>query len=260
MKRTLLGCALVAAMSAFTLDARAHFETWSMPYIGNCNHSIDGCISVQNGGTGPGLYGSGDNYGVQGWSDIIGVYGNGIVGVKGVGVYGVEAAGITAPIYLSGTIPNSGTVHLCKNGSGTDPGAVGICGSTRALKQGIHNLELGVETLMQLRPVTFQWRSDNSNDIGFIAEEVASVNPILAVYNGEGKLEGVKYTQLTALLTKTLQDQTRERNAVEEDLRKQLTALDRRNAELTTQLRDQQALVNNLASRLNALEQRADLK
>jgi hypothetical protein len=44
------------------------------------------------------------------------------------------------------------------------------------------------------------------------------------------------------------------------DLRKQLTALDRRNAELTTQLRDQQALIYRLASRVSAVEQRTDLK
>jgi hypothetical protein len=113
-----------------------------------------------------------------------------------------------------------------------------------------------MDTLMQLRPVMFHWKSDQSADIGFIADEVARVNPILAVYNEQGQLQSVKYTQMTALLTKALQDQVRQRSMIEEDLRKQLSALDRRNAELTIQLGDQQKLITNLASRLSAVEQR----
>jgi hypothetical protein len=258
MKRVVLGTVLVAAISVFTPDARADGATWTMTYTGSCFEGGT-CFNVHNWSSGPGVQGSSvDGDGVKGLSSSsYGVNAQGVVGVKGVGVYGVEASGVTAPIWLGGTIPSNGGSTLCKSTSGSTAGHIGICSSTRAMKQGIHDLELGVETLMQLRPVTFHWKSNHSADIGFIAEEVARVNPILAVYSEEGKLESVKYTQLTALLTKALQDQVRERNSIEEDLRKQLSALDRRNAELTTQLRDQQALISNLASRLSAVEQRA---
>jgi hypothetical protein len=273
MKKVLLQTVAFAAVSAFIRDVRADDGTWTMPYLGSCSDP-DACIGVTNSdsGNGFGIAGvaqGGD--GVYGYSwEATGVNGEGFWGVRGTGIsgvigagyyYGVEASGGLAPIYMSGTIPGyGGGVALCKETGGSSAGGVGYCSSGRAMKRDIHDLELGIETVMQLRPRAFQWRSNNSADIGFIADEVARVNPILAVYNEEGELQSVKYSQLTALLTKALQDQVRERNSIEEDLRKQLSALDRRNAELSSQLRDQQALINNLASRLGAVEQRAHLK
>jgi hypothetical protein len=71
-------------------------------------------------------------------------------------------------------------------------------------KQNIQNLE-SVDGLYKLRPVTFDWKSTLKSDIGFIAEEVNEILPVLAEINEDGQAEGVKYSKLTAILTKALQ-------------------------------------------------------
>ena len=88
-------------------------------------------------------------------------------------------------------------------------GTVTIDGSlteTSALryKENVQDLE-DTSKVMQLRPVTFNWKKDQKHDIGLIAEEVAELYPELVETNGG--ITGVKYTKLTALLIKTVQEQ-----------------------------------------------------
>jgi hypothetical protein len=99
---------------------------------------------------------------------------------------------------------------VCRNSSGDLAG----CSSLSSLKNNVSNLSLGLDDVMKLRPVSFEWNSyTNSpsnvrNDLGFIAEEVAAVSPLLGTYNETtGALEGVRYSQLTSLLTRAIQQQ-----------------------------------------------------
>lgn len=75
-----------------------------------------------------------------------------------------------------------------------------------------------LEKVRRLRPVTFTYKESHCKDdwmqIGFIAEEVAVVEPGLIDYmdntiTGEKRsiIENVKYAQMTALLTKAIQEQ-----------------------------------------------------
>jgi len=87
-------------------------------------------------------------------------------------------------------------------------GTVTIDGSlveTSALryKENVQDLE-DTSKVLQLRPVTFDWKKDNKHDIGLIAEEVAELYPEL-VESKDGEVQGIKYTKLTALLIKTIQ-------------------------------------------------------
>ncbi len=63
--------------------------------------------------------------------------------------------------------------------------------------------------LHELRPVTFSWKKDteNTRQIGLIAEEVEEVLPGLVRYNQKGEIMGVAYQDLIPLLLKELQDQ-----------------------------------------------------
>lgn len=82
---------------------------------------------------------------------------------------------------------------------------------------------MGLDTVQQLRPVNFDWK-DNSmggHDLGFIAEEVAAVDPILAEYS-KGQLSGVKYNAMSALLVKAIQELKTEND----DLRARLEKLE----------------------------------
>ena len=44
------------------------------------------------------------------------------------------------------------------------------------------------------------------SDLGFIAEEVEKVDPILVTYNEDGQVEGVKYKQLTAVVINAVKE------------------------------------------------------
>lgn len=48
--------------------------------------------------------------------------------------------------------------------------------------------------------------ADGSDDIGFIAEEVVDVDPVLGQHGTSGNLVGVKYDRMAALLTKGVQE------------------------------------------------------
>ena len=284
MRRFIVWFVPVLAALGCPLDAQANGATWTMPYSGVCigNQS---CFNIMSDNQGilvnalnvgvnvignPAVVASGNDgsaagilarshagYGVES-QGFVGVRGAGVIGLQGSGVtFGLEVDGVTSPIRLNGTVPSVPQNPLCKSTAGSAAGHIGFCSSTRALKDGITDLDMGTATLMRLRPVAFRWKSNNSEDLGFVAEDVAKVNRLLAVYNENGQLQSVKYTQMTALLTKVLQEQVRERTKVEDGLRKQVSQLQRDNADLAKELHTQQDLIKSLASRLTAMEQRA---
>ena len=74
----------------------------------------------------------------------------------------------------------------------------------------------GLEIVDRLRPIRFTWKESGQPDIGLAAEEVAEVEPLLAFRNGQGQIEGVNYSQLTAVLVNALRQQ-------EERLREEIT-------------------------------------
>ena len=88
-------------------------------------------------------------------------------------------------------------------------GTVTVDGSlveTSALRYKENVQDLGdTSKVLQLRPVTFDWKKDQKHDIGLIAEEVKELYPEL-VESKDGEITGIKYTKLTALLIKTVQD------------------------------------------------------
>ena len=72
------------------------------------------------------------------------------------------------------------------------------------------------EAILALKPVTFQYKSDDKGvpQFGLIAEEVATVNPALVVPDKEGKPYTVRYDAVNAMLLneflkehKTVQEQ-----------------------------------------------------
>jgi hypothetical protein len=58
----------------------------------------------------------------------------------------------------------------------------------------------------RLRPVLFDWKLSHLQDIGFMAEEMASREPILVIYSEQGDFQSVKYPAITALLTGAVQE------------------------------------------------------
>jgi len=119
----------------------------------------------------------------------------------------VDARGAIAGIHRGG---GEGS-ELCELGSGSSyypPGTIATCSSSIRYKEDVSNFTRGVDLVRKLRPVTFTWINSGDQDVGFIAEEVAEVDPLFAVYK-DGQIESVKYKQLTTVLVNaTMEQQT----------------------------------------------------
>jgi len=112
-------------------------------------------------------------------------------------------ADVTASLNVTGGIANF-TASMIVDGALS---ATSIT-ETSALKYKENINEItSSDIIYNLRPVTFDWKKDGSHDVGLIAEEVREHMSELVSIDKEGNVEGVKYSKLTSLLIKTVQDQ-----------------------------------------------------
>jgi endosialidase-like protein len=81
-------------------------------------------------------------------------------------------------------------------------GQLGTASSSARFKKEIKPMDKASELILALRPVTFHYKSDETNrpEFGLIAEEVAEVNPDLVVHDKEGKPYSVRYDAVNAML------------------------------------------------------------
>ena len=114
----------------------------------------------------------------------------------------LEDLEVDGPIHAALPLASAAGATLCLSGS-----AISQCSSLAALKTAVRPLDLGLETVLALSPRRFAWVGDGREDLGFLAEEVAAVDPLLAATDAEGRLVGVRYRQMSALLARAVQQQ-----------------------------------------------------
>ena len=85
-------------------------------------------------------------------------------------------------------------------------GQLGTVSSSIRYKENVENMADESSALYNLRPVSFNYKSDKSQtkQYGLIAEEVEEHAPELVVYDDEGKVETVKYRLLVPMLLNEL--------------------------------------------------------
>lgn len=121
--------------------------------------------------------------------------------------------------FLRATLsPTGGSIDVCQNAATFN---LSSCSSSLRYKSNVESYDRGLEVVRRLRPIAFKWNSGGALDIGFAAEEVASVEPALATQNAKGEIEGVKYKQITTVLVNAVKQQQAEIDS----LREQLTEL-----------------------------------
>lgn len=107
---------------------------------------------------------------------------------------------------ISGGFPGTHggtTAPVCYDGS---TGVMDACVSLRKYKKNIQPLELGLNEILQLKPVSYELKSSGEKEIGFIAEEATEIDLRFGQKSSLGKIVGVKYSQMVALLTKGIQE------------------------------------------------------
>ena len=91
--------------------------------------------------------------------------------------------------------------------------------SAKRCKKHIRPLDSQLAKVKQLKPVNFSWKKDNSEDIGFIAEDINEIYPDLVSWEENGEIHGVKYTKLTSILVKALQEQQLQIDELKEEVK-----------------------------------------
>ena len=91
----------------------------------------------------------------------------------------------------------------------TSSGQLGVLASSERFKTNIEPMGTATERLAELRPVSFKLKNDSSGTVqyGLIAEEVAKVYPDLVTRGDDGRINGVRYEELTPMLLNEVQQQ-----------------------------------------------------
>ena len=83
-------------------------------------------------------------------------------------------------------------------------GRIGHAASSKRYKEEIAPMNNASEMLYRLTPVTFRYKKEinrtQSLEYGLIAEDVAEVDPDLAIRDGKGRIESVRYDHVNAML------------------------------------------------------------
>ena len=124
--------------------------------------------------------------------------------------------------------------------------ATGLLGhefSSLRYKEDVKPMDKASEALFELKPVTYRFKKEidksQAIDYGLIAEEVAKIDPKLAVRDGKGQIESIRYNAITAML---LNEFLKEHGKVQE--------LEKGMAALTAQLKEQAAQIQNVSAQV----------
>jgi hypothetical protein len=127
--------------------------------------------------------------------------------------------------------------------------------SSRRFKKDIAPIDKISEGILALRPVTFHWKTDDTNEpeFGLVAEEVAEVNLDWITRNPQGEISGVRYESIPILL---LNEFLKEHKKVEEqqaniaELKSTVAQQQKGMEVLTAQLKEQAAQIQKVSAQL----------
>ena len=99
-----------------------------------------------------------------------------------------------------------------------------------SLKKDIKDIEYGLNEVMELKPRWYRMKEDNSEEIGFVAQELEEVFPSMVEESADKDADGndlgtttktIKTTVLIPILVKAIQEQ----QAMIEELKQEVAAL-----------------------------------
>jgi trimeric autotransporter adhesin len=152
-----------------------------------------------------------NNVGVDGESQTLRLGTQGAGGVVGSGILTTFIAAV-ATSQVTGS-----AVYV------TSSGQLGVLASSERFKTDVETMSDASDKLALLRPVTFKLKTDSKSTMqyGLIAEEVAKVYPELVIHGVDGRIDGVRYEELTPMLLYEVQQQRQQLR----DVRRQMVQM-----------------------------------
>lgn len=143
---------------------------------------------------------------------------------KTAGVYGgvarpADIVRIPGLLQVQTFLPPGGN-PLCYNGGLT------FCSSSLRYKTDLQPYLGGLDVLRRLMPITYTWKSNGRRDLGFGAEQVAEVEPLLTFKNEKGEIEGVNYGQISTVVVNAIKEQQAQIEQQQEQLKQQQQQID----------------------------------
>jgi len=150
------------------------------------------------------------------------------------------------------------------SGGGTDTvtvnvstGLLGHLTSSRRYKEDIKPMDNASETIFALKPVTYRYKKDidksQAIDYGLVAEDVAKVDPNLAIRDGKGQIDSVRYNAVNAMLLNEFLKEHHTVKALKSTVEKQeaTIAQQQKGMEvLTAQLKEQASQIQKVSAQL----------
>ena len=124
-------------------------------------------------------------------------------------------------------------------------GQLGTMSSSRRFKHEIKSMDTASQAILSLKPVTFNYKSDNTNtpQFGLIAEDVAAVNPDLVVRDQNAQIYTVRYEAVNAMLLNEFLKAHRKMEAQQKQI-----------DDLTARLEQQASQIQKVSNRLELSE------
>ncbi len=174
--------------------AAENFEavtTGNSVYSNYTNTTVQGIVGVD----GYGLSGTPNQFSVATWSNHPIAFFTNATQKMTILANGNVGIGTTSP------------AHPLQMGSGAHctSGGVWTNASDISKKYSINSLGYGLEEVLLMRPTSYKYKTDDSESIGFIAQEMEEVIP--EVVSGEEGEKGIAYGLLTTVLVKAMQEQ-----------------------------------------------------
>jgi hypothetical protein len=140
-------------------------------------------------------------------------------GSNSLNVLSIAASGVVTIVNLAGT----GSRAVLADASGNLSAPV----SDQSVKENIEPLKYGLQTILQLNPVQFEFIEGYKNygeglQIGAIAQEIEQIIPEAVFTTPSTGLKGIDYNQLNGIYIKAIQDQQK----IIESLLKRIEALE----------------------------------
>ena len=180
----------------------------------------------------------------------VGIPGNVLMTINRNGNVGVGTSAPTFRLHVSGEtrtntmsidnyVANNGGPALCAN---TSNNRVAVCTSSLRYKENVQTFRAGLDIIQRLRPISFTWKEGRIKDIGLGAEEVDKVEPLLTFRNPKGEVEGVRYSQLSAVFINAFKEQQAQIQQQQEQLKRQAEQIKRQEKSFGAQHQELESL------------------